>query len=140
MSRLNLMMAGMDVAVKMSDGNPGAISVLMMLMASDQPGVEIDPDAAFGGMTPIFNLDTLGIYGSRIWCLYKDVCEESIPHLVALLRGWQLGYVPEASIQAVGDDYRANLAIRAIVPDALAKVQERLPRFWRAPPVAATTT
>jgi len=37
----------------------------------------IDPDSNFGGLGPLLLLDTLSIYGPRIWQLYKDVCARS---------------------------------------------------------------
>lgn len=75
MSRIKLNDTGMSAAIKMNDGNPGALTVIVQFM---KMGAEIDPDSALGGITPILDLDTLGIYGPRIWMLYKDVCKEDV--------------------------------------------------------------
>lgn len=49
---------------KMSDGNAGAISLLMDLLKEEN------------GIVYILKLDSLNIYGSKIWEIYKDVCQE----------------------------------------------------------------
>jgi len=51
---------------KMSEGNPGAISVLGRLM--------IVPT----GLMSILDLDDMNIRGSQIWVAYKDYCGEDI--------------------------------------------------------------
>lgn len=86
-----------DSFLKMADGNPGAITVMLQLM-DETP--HIDPDNILGGFGNILDFDTMGIYGSDIWILYKDVCGESIENVVALLRGRQLGLLNENTIDA----------------------------------------
>jgi len=51
----------------------------------------IDPQSALAPMWTILQLDDLGIYGERIWILYKYICEQNIINLVALMRSIQLG-------------------------------------------------
>lgn len=46
MSRLELSDTGMDVIIKMADGNPGAITAMMAIMEKHD---EIDPQAVMGG-------------------------------------------------------------------------------------------
>jgi hypothetical protein len=58
----------MSMAMKMSDGNPGALTVVMSIY---QHVENIDPMGALGGFGPILSLDTLGIYGPDVWMLYK---------------------------------------------------------------------
>jgi hypothetical protein len=118
----------MNMVIKLSEGNPGALTVCMNAFQNDP---EIDPIGALGGLAPMLALDTLGIYGSRIWMLYKDVCGERLPYFLAMLRGWQLGYLPEATLDAAIDDYGKGLDVDAIA----AKVCERIPEFkldWKA--------
>lgn len=57
--------------IKMCDGNPGAINVMMGLH------VEFGETAIF----TIRKMDALGIYGSDIWLAYKDVCGSSFDEL-----------------------------------------------------------
>jgi len=119
---------GMDIIVKLSEGNPGAVRVCIEAMQHDP---EIDPIGALGGLAPMLALDTIGIYESRIWMLYKDVCGERLPYFLAMLRGWQLGFLPEATLNAAIDNYGRGLDIDAIA----AKVCERIPEFkldWKA--------
>ena len=109
-----------DVLVKMSEGNPGALSVLIRILNNPQ----IDPDSFMGPMGAILSLDTLELYGSNIWILYKDVCGESISKMLAVIRAQQLGFVSEAAIhQALG-----SLEILGIT-SLCSQVTERLPRF-----------
>jgi len=81
--------------LKMIEGNPGAASVLNLAYRNN---VRIDPDNVFGEIGPLFSLDTLGIYGSRIWMLYKDVCGQDITNFLGILRANQLGFLAESDL------------------------------------------
>jgi hypothetical protein len=126
MSRIQLTDTGMSAAMKMSGGNPGALRVLVECLTSS---AAIDPDSMFGGIAPIFDLDTLGIYGSRIWMLFKDVCDEDLRVMCAILRANQLGFLPEAKLNHAIDNYGEGIDVPALV----AQVEKRLPAFQRAP-------
>lgn len=54
--------------MKMSEGNPGALTVLMQI-------VEKDPNL---GLLQILNLDDMNVRGTQIWIGYKDHCGENI--------------------------------------------------------------
>lgn len=111
--------------VKMSEGNPGGLSVLINLFKEEPT---IDPDCAFGGIATLLAMDQMGIYGSHIWILYKDICKNDLKKLVALFRGHQLGLVKEESILAAAFESRhAGLDANEI----LKQVQERLPDFGK---------
>ena len=122
MTKLDLNDSIEDIIIKMSEGNPGAISVCMMLYTK---GGAIDPDALFGGLGGVLSLDSLGIYGSKIWMLFKDVCKQDLVKTSAMLRAWQLGFVPKATLLHAIDNYGAGIDTDAL----LAQVQERLPAF-----------
>ncbi|KKM06858.1 hypothetical protein LCGC14_1739770, partial [marine sediment metagenome] len=95
-TRLELSDSTTDAIVKMSEGNPGALSVCMQLLTKI---AEIDPDLTMGGLSTLLLLDTLGIYGSEIWMLYKDVCGEDIADTITILRGYQLGFIDENKLR-----------------------------------------
>ena len=111
-----------EMMVKMSEGNPGALSVCMQLLTETY---KIDPDAALGGLSGILMLDTLGIYGPEIWMLYKDVCGEDIADTITVLRGYQLGFITyhqlHHAIQNGGNGLDVN--------DVLKQVKDELPLF-----------
>jgi hypothetical protein len=121
--RIQLTDTTMDILIKMSDGNPGALTVLMRTM---NEGPAIDPQSMLGAISVILSLDTHDIYGSEIWLLYKDVCGQDLTMMLALLRAVQLGFLPETELKhaitryQMADDRKADL---------LAKVKERLPLF-----------
>lgn len=100
--RIELKDTLMDVFMKMSDGNPGALTVMAELY---QRVPEIDPMSALGGLGAIMDLDTLGIYGPRIWMLYKDVCSEDIEKTNWMLRAVQLGVISEYELNIRIDTY-----------------------------------
>lgn len=91
MSKIGLQDTMMDVMVKMADGNPGAITVLMDLM---RVVPTVDPASALGWLGPILLLDDENIRGSNIWVLYKDICGSDTAKVVLLLRAAQLGIIP----------------------------------------------
>jgi hypothetical protein len=110
--------------MKMCEGNPGAVRVLLECL---KDGGAIDPDSSFGGMSAMMSMDTLKVYGARIWMLYKDVCGEDLRRMIALLRSWQLGFVSSVEIDHAIENYGDGIDIPLLV----AKVEERLPLFQR---------
>ena len=115
----------MNAIIKMSDGNPGAMSVCMRLL---NEGHKIDPDDFMGGFGNVLSLDTHNIYGERIWMLYKDVCGEDLTTMIGLLRGVQLGFMPVHELkQSVEGTYGSMDDQR--ISGILAQVRERLPAF-----------
>lgn len=125
MSRIQLSDTGLSAAMKMSDGNPGAISVCGMML---QHGGDIDPDGFIGGISNLLDMDTLKIYGPRIWMFYKDVCGQDLRVTCALLRAWQLGYTSESALNYAIDNCGEGIDI----PSLVEKVEKRLPNFKRA--------
>ena len=113
---------GRDVVVKLAEGNPGAATVMMKILQEQD---KIDPDAAGMGVLGLLMFDTLGVYGSRIWMLYKDVCNSDVSEVLAVLRGWQLGFLSEAVLNYAIDNDGDGLDKK----DIFTKVQKRLPKF-----------
>jgi hypothetical protein len=93
--RIDLTDNMMTAVMKLADGNPGAITALLTMATK---AAEIDPDSAFGAFSPLFALDTHGIYGSDIWVLWKDVCGMDPVKAETLFRSVQLGYLPESRL------------------------------------------
>ena len=119
--RIELNDTPMSAIAKLSEGNPGAVSVLVDLF---QSAPFIDPDAAFGGVAPLFSLDTLGIYGSRIWVLFKDCCNSDILGMQTILRANQLGILHRYELdEAMRDNKQLDIT------SLLVAVQKELPRF-----------
>lgn len=121
-----------DIILKMSDGVPGAIEVLVRLW---KYGSAHDPENMLKGLAPILALDTLGLYGSSIWLLYKDNCRQDLGKMIAVLRGWQLGFVSSAKIRnACADDAHnpqafSNVFTEEQIEEIVNKVCNKLPQF-----------
>lgn len=116
---------------KMSDGNIGAITVLGRII---KEGGAIDPDDLMGGFGNVLSLDTIGLYGSSIWLLYKDICGEDLRMMVGVLRAWQLGFISDRELRRAVEGARAGLENppKIDVSALVAKVEEKLPAFQRA--------
>ena len=110
-----------DVLVKMSEGNPGGLTVLIEIV---KHGATIDPDCG-EPILQILHLDSLGLYGSRIWMLYKDVCNQNLSKTLACIRGWQLGHVASETLNHAIDNRCNGLDLDAVCK----KVKEDLPAF-----------
>ncbi len=123
MSRLKLDMQFNDIIWTLSEGVPGAINVIVESM---KHGEEIDPDNVFKAWGFALFLDSLEVYGRRVWMLFKDVCRENLAHTIGMVRSVQLGIVPiEELNQAI--DGTINIDVEA----TLDKVCEELPKFNR---------
>ena len=120
--RITLTQTGTDAIVAMSNGVIGAVNVLITI-AKD--ATKIDPANIFGHVGVFMSLDTMEIYGSDIWMLYKDVCKQDISAMLACLRGVQLGIVPEDALKHAIQNRGAGVD----VADILLKVKASLPEF-----------
>lgn len=70
-------------------------------------------------------MDTLGIYGSRIWMLYKDVCGEDLVKTIAILRSYQLGFLNEVELNFAIDNYGRGVDVDRLME----KVTDHLTNF-----------
>jgi hypothetical protein len=136
MGRLTIDMTMKDMVLKMCDGNPGCIRVLMDL-AKYTP--EIDKASALGGFGPITMFDEWGIYGSKVWVFFKDLCEQKLWKVIGLTRAVQCGFTSrEKLVSAINyaDSHRGPPA-DFDVPGLLAQVKEYLGDDFVLPAEAA---
>jgi hypothetical protein len=115
------------IATKMAEGNPGALVVIKELF---EKGSEIDPNNILGGgLGTILNLDSYGIYGTDIWVLYSDICEQNLPKFIAVVRSVQLGLFNQEILKDAA--HRQDYSGRELIPvnELLEKVKEKLPNF-----------
>ena len=110
------------MVMAMTNGNPGAISVVVSLLRETET---FDPDNTMGGLGILTSLDTAGVYGHRIWGLFKDVCGEDIGKTVGIIRAKQLGIINQAVLDHAIDNYGEGLDLDTI----FAAVQELVPNF-----------
>lgn len=129
MARISLADSGLQIIMKMSEGNPGAATVLVNLLSEQEVKVsEIDPDNLLGAVGVVLHMDTLEIYGSNIWMFYKDVCGQDYVVMLGLLRAIQLGFMDSQVLTCEFEKPYARLD-QAFIDDMMTKVRERLPNF-----------
>ena len=66
--KIGMMTTQSEMAAIMSEGNPGALSVICQILQADP----------LEGFMTLLNLDDMNIRGSQIWLGYKDHCREDI--------------------------------------------------------------
>jgi hypothetical protein len=71
--KLELKMTFREILTIMSEGNPGAINVLLKLLMA--------PD----GIKYVLDLDDMGMRGWQIWVAWRDFCREDLGTLIASL-------------------------------------------------------
>jgi hypothetical protein len=125
--RLGLTDTLVDALTKLSEGNPGALTTLLSIY---HEGEKIDPDAVGGGLMTLLHVDSLGIYGPRIWMLYKDVCDSDIINVLGVLRAVQLGIISRHLLDKAIDSMNREEP-RLDIPELLNKVREELPNFGK---------
>ncbi len=124
-NKITMDMTGVQAMTVLSEGIIGAVNVLAMVARDEH---RFDPDAA-GPFGVFLHLDDLGIYGSRLWQLYKDVCGSKLGVMLGVLRAHQLGLVSETELnEHIGDDLRRGKPFEDI-DGILAEVKGVLPRF-----------
>lgn len=123
-NRISLDDDAQTMLVKLCDGNPGALTTLIALLKQEQT---IDPDSALGPYGTILSLDVMGIYGPRIWVLFKYVCDSKIDRLVTLFRAHQLGLVSEDAIKAASQEPPSTPPFD--MESLIAQIKAQLPAF-----------
>ena len=115
----------MDIILKMSDGNPGALNAIMQILEPNN----IDPDNSLGGFGVVLLLDTYGIYGTDIYVLYSDICGKDLAKTLAVLRACQFGLFDSRVLADAC--HRQDYSGKELVPveELYLKVKERLPKF-----------
>lgn len=129
MSRIELTDSVMSIVMKMSDGNPGAVSALSEII---KHGPVIDPQSAMPEVMPMLHLDTHGIYGTDIYVLFNDKCHRNVRKLLVLIRATQLGFLPPHKLKQLAADQsrEVNLSDEEFA-DLDAKVCAELSEFQR---------
>ncbi|WP_407305799.1 hypothetical protein [Acinetobacter sp.] len=126
-ARLELSDTTTTMLVKMSGGNTDVITVLADML---RKGGNIDPDDFMGGMGSVLFLDTLGIYGEKIWMLHNDICDQDMVQTIGLLRACQLGFLPQRElISAINHPSGYGKMDQARIDSLMKQVRERLPQF-----------
>lgn len=123
MTRIDSKMTIVDAIVSVVEGNPGATIALTEVMSVYK---EVDPDSAFGEITPLLNCDSFEIYGSKIHILYKDICELNPDRFIMVMRATQLGFLSVNDLQAA-TKYPPEAKLD--LDDLASKVTKQLPRF-----------
>lgn len=120
--RIRFDMTMTDVVVAMSEGNPGAMRTCMELI---KEAPTVDPDSGLGALGPLLQLDSLNIWGPRLYMLWNDVCDRDVPAMIAILRANQLGSLSETAINHAIDNRGEGIDLTAIIN----MVKDRLPGF-----------
>lgn len=126
MSRIQLQDSTMDVVMKMSEGNPGAMNALIEILNNAKA---IDKEDPMQGLSAVLMLDTLGIYGSDIYVLHSDICGRDLAKMLAVIHAVQFGFFDGKLLQNACN--RQDYSGREIVPvdELYALVTQRLPNF-----------
>lgn len=85
MSKIHLSDSVETMFMKMSEGNPGALSVIMELLRSDS-------------FHYIIMCDTLELYGEKLYMLYNDCCGRDIEKMKNVIDDWQHGKISKEEI------------------------------------------
>lgn len=88
MKRINASMSTMEVVMTMSEGNPGAMSVIMNMIATPK------------GLLDLLLLDSLDIRGSHLYMLNNDCCGRSPERFDRTLMMLRSGVFTEEEIRA----------------------------------------
>ena len=110
MSRIELTDSFMISLVKMAEGNPGAITAMMDIIAKHD---EIDPQAFMGGMGAVMMLDTWEIYGSDIYVLWNDKCGQDVRKMLMIMRSCQMGNFSHEKLKEMAADQCRQIDLTA---------------------------
>lgn len=114
--------SAMDMIQILSENNPEVMLIVMDILRESK---KIDPDSsALCGFGALYDLDSCGIYGSRIEKLHNKICGGDLTRTVACLRATQLMLIsPDDLNQAIDNEAKLN------VDNVMTMVKEKLPLF-----------
>lgn len=81
--KINITNNGKEIAIAMSEGNPGGLRVIMQMLVRGGPQA----------MISVLDLDDMNIRGEQIWLGYKDHCGEDLDKFIELARRRDVGMV-----------------------------------------------
>jgi hypothetical protein len=81
----------MSAIMKITEGNLGALSVCSQLVKGYE-GIAPGP-LMCNGFWYVMTLDSYGIYGSRVWMLYNDLCKRCLVRTALLLHALAGGFI-----------------------------------------------
>lgn len=105
--RVRIDMPMFDIVKALSEGNIGALNVCMALFK----------DCDTGAFDLIW-LDSLRIYGRRIWMLFKDVCRQDLGCVRAVLMDVRKGDISRETLNAAIDNYGAGIDVAPYLAEA----------------------
>lgn len=90
-TKINLTDSPINVAMTMSEGNPGALRVIMELLQQGPMG-----------LMDVLHFDDMGMRGPQIWIAYKDYCDCDIAKLSAALKARDAAMVDTVNAECPG--------------------------------------
>lgn len=93
MGKIQLTDDTMEILYKMSEGNPGAISILTKLLSKETTQELVDSI-----INVILPLDTLGVYGSKLYMLWVDACDNNTDKVKKVIELWRNGKLTKEEI------------------------------------------
>ena len=78
----------MDLMLKMSEGNPGALTACMDLFKLGTPGV-----------VALIDFDDIGLYGDKLYMLWNDCCGRSAEKVLMVDKARNFGKLSVKDIQ-----------------------------------------
>ncbi len=90
MGKINLNDTALDVIIKLSEGNPGAITTLTELANSYKSFFEVAPD--------YLTIDTMGLYDSQLYMLWNDCCDRNIEKVKQIIKLYREGKITSRDI------------------------------------------
>lgn len=94
--RINAKMTIEKVLTMMSEANPGALNCLVSMIQSGPQG-----------FMDILLLDSLGIYGSKVYMLWNDSCGRDMTKMLETMQAFREGRFTREEIHANLDQIRA---------------------------------
>ncbi len=83
MTKIKITDSVRDIMVKMSEGNPGALTVLILPIKEDEMNL----------VTRILALDTMNLYGSKLYMLWNDCCDRDLQKVKNIIDAWKSGKI-----------------------------------------------
>lgn len=95
-NRIQLKDSVMDVVMKMSENNPGAMTCIMEVLGYKNFYI-VD------GLMYILQCDDIGLYGTQLYMLWNDCCNRDPKLFELVIRNYQMGHLKAADILRATD-------------------------------------
>lgn len=91
-TKLGLTDSLQDIIIKLSEGNPGAMSFIFEI-------IKYQENNPIKLVEEFLTIDSMHLYGSHLYMLWNDCCNRDVEKSLKIIKGYRLGNIKDSDIK-----------------------------------------